>query len=991
MLEVKNLRKKYTTKNGVITNALDDVSLTFPETGMVFILGKSGSGKSTLLNVCGGLDKPDSGEIIIKGKSSKDFTAQDFDSYRNTYVGFVFQEYNVLNEFSVEENIALALELQNKKRDKAVIDKILADVDMREFALRKPNTLSGGQKQRVAIARALVKSPEIIMADEPTGALDSSTGKQVFDTLKNLSKEKLVLVVSHDRDFAEQYGDRIIELKDGKVISDQVRSERDADDGKKQNVRFFGADTVCVERGAELTDDDMQDIKRFLQKSGGAAVISTSHERITGMKKDMPELDVGGFEELSEQPKSKEYAPQTLIRSHLPMRHAIRVGASGLKTKPVRLVFTILLSVAAFVMFGLASTLMLFDGKKATVSTLMNSDYDYLAVNKSYYERTELYNGDKLIERGESEYTTPFTYDEYSAYADKYDGAIAAVDAYVSMTNVSMNEVVSRFYSANIDGFIVANGSLELCDDGGRLPQASDEIAISDYMFDGLRSPHTTIEYVKINSRGEEEKVKLEPMLYSDVLYSESNPVMLELDDNKFKIVGIYKGTEIPDEYKRLKKAADENRAYGGRDTEVYNWLYSVRRSGMYARIAVTETFLQEYVKSLNNSFVRDDQCFDYHAASVYVYVDNAEKVSAELNMAARYADDTGLKLLDMYSLDGTKVDSLGVGRVGLQANVAAGIYLEVFDGYIESIGGEANADADVLDVFDKLTEITDMSAVDFYELKESEQRETVAAALKSADECAKRLGITPSLEMVNTYDSTSRAVELGGVFYEHMNNCCYMSDDLYEVLYTTRQETFRVVTETKFVAPDNAYISTIFVPYDGGRRLTNELVDAMYSRGDDDSSVTIANPVMSQLEFLIMIVGLLGTVFMVIGIVLALFAFLLMFNFISASIAAKKKEIGILRAIGARTVDVFKIFLSEAMIIVSVCFAVAVLQSLATCALLNFAISANTFIKVSVFVFGPLSVLCVLGIALLTGVLATVIPVAVYGKKPPVDSIRAL
>ena len=177
MLEVKHLFKEYKTKKGVTTKALDDVSLVFPEKGMVFILGKSGSGKSTLLNVCGGLDRADSGEIIIKGKSSKDFSGQDFDSYRNTYVGFVFQEYNILDEFSVEENIALALELQNKKRDRAVIDKILDDVDLAQFASRKPNTLSGGQKQRVAIARALVKEPEIIMADEPTGALDSKTGQ----------------------------------------------------------------------------------------------------------------------------------------------------------------------------------------------------------------------------------------------------------------------------------------------------------------------------------------------------------------------------------------------------------------------------------------------------------------------------------------------------------------------------------------------------------------------------------------------------------------------------------------------------------------------------------------------------------------------------------------------------------------------------------------------------------------------------------------------
>ena len=205
MLVVRNLKKIYKTKKGADVHALDGVTLQFPEKGMVFLLGKSGSGKSTLLNVCGGLDAPTDGEIIVKGRSSKDFTQSDFDSYRNTYVGFIFQEYNILNEFSVEDNIALALELQGKPKDKKAVAELLKQVDLEGYAKRKPNTLSGGQKQRIAIARALVKSPEIIMADEPTGALDSNTGKQVFETLKKLSKDKLVLVVSHDREFAEQY------------------------------------------------------------------------------------------------------------------------------------------------------------------------------------------------------------------------------------------------------------------------------------------------------------------------------------------------------------------------------------------------------------------------------------------------------------------------------------------------------------------------------------------------------------------------------------------------------------------------------------------------------------------------------------------------------------------------------------------------------------------------------------------------------------------
>ena len=263
MIEVKNLKKTYVTK-GTTTHALDDVSIKFPEKGMVFLLGKSGSGKSTLLNSIGGLDTVDSGEIIIMGRSSSTFSGSDFDSYRNTFIGFIFQEYNILNEFSVEENIALALELQGKKSNKERVHKLLEEVDLKGFEKRKPNTLSGGQKQRIAIARALIKEPKIIMADEPTGALDSKTGKQVLDTLKKLSKEKLIIIVSHDREFAEIYGDRIIELKDGKIISDEQKTHIDPKN-LNDNVSIIGENTLSIKDAKSLSAEDKGEILKFIE------------------------------------------------------------------------------------------------------------------------------------------------------------------------------------------------------------------------------------------------------------------------------------------------------------------------------------------------------------------------------------------------------------------------------------------------------------------------------------------------------------------------------------------------------------------------------------------------------------------------------------------------------------------------------------------------------------------------------------------------------
>ena len=221
MLQVKNIYKEYKTGN-LVQKALDDVSLNFRDNEFVAILGPSGSGKTTLLNIIGGLDRYDKGDLIINGISTKKYKDRDWDSYRNHTIGFVFQSYNLIPHQTILANVELALtisgEPRNIRKKKAI--KALEQVGLADHIHKKPNQLSGGQMQRVAIARALVNNPDIILADEPTGALDSDTSIQVMNLLKEVANDRLVIMVTHNPELAESYATRIVKLRDGKILSD---------------------------------------------------------------------------------------------------------------------------------------------------------------------------------------------------------------------------------------------------------------------------------------------------------------------------------------------------------------------------------------------------------------------------------------------------------------------------------------------------------------------------------------------------------------------------------------------------------------------------------------------------------------------------------------------------------------------------------------------------------------------------------------------------
>ena len=205
MLQIKNVKKSYTTGD-FTQHALKGVSLDFRKNEFVAILGPSGSGKTTLLNIIGGLDRYDSGDLIINKKSTKKFKDIDWDSYRNNCIGFIFQSYNLITHISVLENVEMCMTLSGisaKERKKKALQ-VLKKVGLKDHAHKKPNQLSGGQMQRVAIARALANDPDIILADEPTGALDSKTSVQIMELIKEIANDKLVIMVNHNPELAKE-------------------------------------------------------------------------------------------------------------------------------------------------------------------------------------------------------------------------------------------------------------------------------------------------------------------------------------------------------------------------------------------------------------------------------------------------------------------------------------------------------------------------------------------------------------------------------------------------------------------------------------------------------------------------------------------------------------------------------------------------------------------------------------------------------------------
>ncbi len=1051
MLEIKNVTKVYVSKGGVETKALDDVSINFGETGLVFLLGKSGSGKSTLLNVAGGLDEPTSGEVIVKGKSSKDFSGSDFDSYRNTFVGFVFQEYNILDEFNVEDNIALALELQGKPKDKEKIHALLEDVDLAEYAKRKPNTLSGGQKQRIAIARALVKEPQIIMADEPTGALDSATGKQVLETLKNLSKTRLVVIVSHDREFAETYGDRIVELKDGKIISDVSKRSLPPEEVSK-DITVLSGDTMTIKGGATLDDSSFKAVKDFLSGSEGDVIITRGDKQVQLFRKANRIGEDGSGESFSATESDdvtlKQYTAEEskFIRSRLPVGKAIKIGASGLKLKPLRLFFTIFLSFIAFTLFGLFSTLMTYNPRDVAAKTFAENGDNFISVGKSYHYRYVEPDG-TIRDEDYMTSSTRFTDGDVDAFVTKFGAQTFGTYSIGTSTITNFNKQDNTtYYKTDINQFTEAeNGSHSLPLKTGGYPRDLNEITISSFMLDVLKKQGIILyneDGEKVDESNALSQTDVSVEITENNVVGKYIMVRMQNEPQPLKVVGVFDSGAVPTEYSGL---SDENGAAAKDYALTYkfdNWYRSslastaIVASGFYSAYGYSgggsSIWINEFSHLISGSEINfkweeyDGPAF--YSAKVYdseayfkpVFISSGKTSlssdeivvpASELSQIFSYLLNDEVKKMDNdpnKPMDTAEWDSLNPEPQQWDYDYDEDAWQAAHDAWLTERAAAQQAYTEWNDErqakWDLQREYNDLISVangNSVWDQDSEKFRTPSAAEIEAAKTALLAkikedypdGITVNLAVG---ERSAESYKLAGYYFRGKVNSdsgLYVSEQLFGKL-SVDTNSYGSSQQTNYVEPEDAKYTSVFVPYDKTMAGFYKVYDICgFENLDETTDVLyeITSPLYSSVTMVNDLASMFSTIFLWVGVVFAVFAALLLFNFISMSISNKRKEIGILRAVGARGGDVFKIFFAESGIIVGICLILSIIGAAVLCSVINGILRKTAGFMVTLFVFSYLSPLMMIALALVVALISTFLPVFFAARKKPVESIRAL
>ena len=936
MLELKNLTKVYKTKSENVV-ALNKINLTFGETGMVFVTGKSGSGKTTLLNVVGGLDAFDDGDLIIKGRSFAEFKQHDFDDYRNTFVGFVFQEYNLLDDMSVEKNISLAMELQGaKRRNTEKINSILEKVDLAGLNKRLPSELSGGQKQRVAIARALVKDPKIILTDEPTGALDTNNGIQVMNLLKELSKDRLVIVVSHNTDLAKAYADRIIKMKDGEIVRDYTLT-RDAE-SKKLRVKEYDK-KIIVRRGAKLTNDDLAMLQNAVEQSKDIQIVEENNFF---------------FENDTEKIESKEYTAEDakFIRGRLGAGNNFKLGLSNLKIKPLRLIVTILLCAIAFSVFGLFDTLSVYDEARLTANTLKNSNVPSIVLTSNYQEangkESEFKLSQKLVDQ--------LNYETGLNFKGIYNIS-AKPEETKDIANISMYYINSR-----MDGVVEIASEDELSGLGmkltaGRLPTAYDEIAISEYYAMCLVNFGYQYGSLVVNA---ENCNDIKP---ADFIKAE--PLVLTLNKTAHKIVGIVDTGAIDAKYDTLlTNYADNSKSF---QTEFQNYV----KNSFCLYGLVKDGFVENEYKQTKTLLQYKNSAYNYE----FDLIEDGPQYFFNYNQLVEVGGD-------VFFIDESKST---VTENEILVNIQ--LFETVYSSVIDKFRDKANSnDLENLELYLPDLKTTKTTA----EEKFDSARKLITLL------CKHGYGNT-----INKLMLSANATKYDPTRYEDGNSDKLAKVELgyneYKVVgfYTGLDQSVNtkalVLTEDGIsnlgIDVNQGSYGSVISPSTKSTSTISKVVSLV--KRTDGLKYSSSNNVIAIISLNHEALEDMSTLFLAASAVFAVFSIAMMANYISTSITNRREQIGILRALGTSSWGVLVMFLVQSLIIAIINIAISNVITAVSCIYLNrfFENVINVSIPLANYTIRQFWVIA--GLSVGVAFISSLVPILNLSRKKPIETIR--
>ncbi len=867
MIILKNVSKIYKTSKNNFEIGLDKINLTISNAGLVFIVGTSGSGKSTLLNLLSALDKPTSGEIIIHSKCLNNSKDKYLDYYRSNYVANIFQEFNLLEDFNVYSNIELSSHLNNTKVSKNLIDKVLNMVNLSGKGLRKINELSGGEKARVGIARALIKNPSIILADEPTGNLDTNSSEEVIKILKSISETKLVIVVTHDVNLALNYADRIIELKDGRILKDETYN----------NIE-------------------------------------------------------------------KEEEKVKLKKTRLSLTKSSILAFKNLKSKKIRLCITSILVTFSLSLFALAMSLTNYDVSSAHAKAMVNNNVTHVEILKTIDGK--VYDTSRFL----TDFTTS-DLEEVKLVSDLNFSKAETLTSDNELPRITLNMLENdyMFYKVNLydpNIIITHNTELEKLHIIGTMPK-DEEILIHKLLADYII--YYGINIISENELGEKITTLYKPTSYEELINSKVDIPFGNLSVHISGIINddLTKFEELKNiTYEDEKKLKNNNVKEYNRISKLYEEL--INKSYEYLNYFIVS---ENFVNSINivpntaidterYKFLYEYNGTKYELNGIFSYYDGKEPINDFIQNTTYRHYYNGIELINIEDFKELKDNEIIIDTTMLD-NLTNKKYSETY--------------SRIMKEYRNLTtnyDIKNIGDIYKYTLMEINQEFGLIGSEIT-------LYIGPFAGKENQSAHTLKIVGVGDNSFIYVNK--------------------NIVTD--YIVP-NEKINKLSIELDNKKDLENvfnTFNDKYITKTIYTESIKSVNKTIKKIK----------PIMFNASIIFLIFSIVLFMNYISSSINANKKKIGILRALGARKIDTFKIFYMESFIIGIISLISSSILELIFIKYANIYVSRNLFSQIEPIAFNINTIIYLIITVILVVFITSFISIYKLAKMNPIDAIN--